>query len=302
MNPMRNIYGNVLAFMPLGFLLPLLFDKYNKVSKVLIFALSSSVGIEVVQLFIGGNVCDIDDVIYNTSGAVLGLLCFKLLVKISKNTKLVNMLDKVKDCSTENIFRKSMKVILPISVLVGVVYVHGVYDQTASDKLSDKELAQAVFKDDILEMIETQYIGEDKLYLVKDNESVTVRRMERYSDSRYVNSHQSYRYMPVNSSGYIVDISYRYNNEFERECVDIIVYGKNTKADNIVISIGGKEYQKKLEPDKYFLASQLESIELDYDEIDKIYSGEKSDIIDIKFLDKDNNEVDDIKLLIENIY
>lgn len=74
-----NFLGNIIMFMPIGFFIALLWkikDKY-----VILIGASSSLFIEITQLFIGGRGTDIDDVILNTIGVILGLLIYKLLYK-----------------------------------------------------------------------------------------------------------------------------------------------------------------------------------------------------------------------------
>lgn len=86
----KNILGNMLLFLPYGFFIGM----YVKIDKpLLVVALSAvaSLAIEVTQLVIG-RVFDVDDIILNIIGAVVGLLIYKLLVKI--RDKIPNVLKK----------------------------------------------------------------------------------------------------------------------------------------------------------------------------------------------------------------
>lgn len=85
-----NIVANVLMFCPLGFCLPLLWRRWQRVYKVLPVAVLFPVCIEAVQLFIGRSV-DIDDVILNTLGIVLGYLAWALLCKLLPKAKWETM-------------------------------------------------------------------------------------------------------------------------------------------------------------------------------------------------------------------
>ena len=67
-----NVLGNIAAFLPLGFLMPLLRDSPTKASRVALCSMSLSLAIEGLQLFSGFRVADVDDVILNTLGGVLG--------------------------------------------------------------------------------------------------------------------------------------------------------------------------------------------------------------------------------------
>ena len=77
---LKNIFGNIILFLPLGFFLA----KYTKIEKpwvVLILVTLVSISIEVTQGIIG-RVFDIDDIILNVIGGVLGFLLYKLFSKL----------------------------------------------------------------------------------------------------------------------------------------------------------------------------------------------------------------------------
>ena len=87
-----NILGNIFAFTPLGFLLPILFDKCNNVRKILIIGLTVSLSIEVVQVVFSLGSGDIDDIILNVFGTILG---FWIYIKFNKRLK--NLLRRICD-------------------------------------------------------------------------------------------------------------------------------------------------------------------------------------------------------------
>ena len=70
---MLNVLGNIAIFIPIGFFLPLVDEKYKKIWIYILIAAIASLLIEICQLFIGRSF-DIDDVILNTFGAYLGCL------------------------------------------------------------------------------------------------------------------------------------------------------------------------------------------------------------------------------------
>ena len=84
----ENVFGNFLLFVPFGFLLPLLWNKYNNWLRVLGLAFMLSISIEMIQLanriFELYRSVDIDDIILNTSGALAGYYFF---IKIKSNSK-----------------------------------------------------------------------------------------------------------------------------------------------------------------------------------------------------------------------
>lgn len=72
-----NIFANTLLFLPLGLLTPLIWEKYDSFYKILTLGLISTCLIEFIQIFIGRST-DIDDVILNTIGVIIGYTIFKL--------------------------------------------------------------------------------------------------------------------------------------------------------------------------------------------------------------------------------
>lgn len=79
-----NIVGNVVAFMPLGFLLPLIADKRLKFFSVTLISFGLSLGIELTQLITRVGCCDVDDLILNTIGGMMGYGCYVIFRKIRK--------------------------------------------------------------------------------------------------------------------------------------------------------------------------------------------------------------------------
>ena len=76
----KNVIGNMVMFMPYGFFTGY-FLKINKVSVVLLLSMLVSTSIEVIQGYIG-RVFDIDDIILNVIGSIIGFLIYKLFNKI----------------------------------------------------------------------------------------------------------------------------------------------------------------------------------------------------------------------------
>ncbi len=79
-----NLAGNIAAFVPLGFLLPLSFKKMRSFLKVLLAALLVTVIIETGQYLLIVGSADIDDVFLNLLGAMAGYFFYKVLIFIWK--------------------------------------------------------------------------------------------------------------------------------------------------------------------------------------------------------------------------
>ena len=80
-----NLMGNVLCFMPLGFVLPVLSYKNRSIFKVTFMCMLCSVTVELIQLISKLGSCDVDDVILNTSGGILGYICFAICMFIFRH-------------------------------------------------------------------------------------------------------------------------------------------------------------------------------------------------------------------------
>ena len=297
-NSLRNLIGNILVFMPLGFFIPLLFDKFNNLKKVLKVGCLSSLAIELSQLFVGGNVCDIDDVIYNTLGALAGFICYKTFETIIKKVNLKNKLDKIRDFETNNILKKTIKGISIVIIVSLVSYVYAFYNQTMSAQLSDEEMAKKAFDCSDENIIDIKEFNGLKFYLIKDEVGLEIRQINKYILDRYIDSHIGYSFIENEKYGYRQEFIYKGENT---NVMSPIVYGKNTNASKVIMTVRDKTIEQNLKKDDYFMVIYPEFISFNEDEIRKIYSSEVSSVIDIKFVDDKNKEVNTISNLDEMI-
>ena len=72
----KNSILNILLFVPLGMMLPLLWHTYQKIRKTLLFGFAASLTIELLQL-LTFRATDVNDLITNTLGTALGFICIK---------------------------------------------------------------------------------------------------------------------------------------------------------------------------------------------------------------------------------
>ena len=79
-----NLLGNIIMFIPLGFLLPCLFGSTRKFSKHILICTSVIFIIEFIQLFSLLGSCDIDDLILNICGTSSGFAVFILIKHLTK--------------------------------------------------------------------------------------------------------------------------------------------------------------------------------------------------------------------------
>lgn len=74
-----NLAGNVLLFVPMGFFLPLLFVRLNDARRSLAVVAVMSLAVEILQLFTATGEFDMDDILLNAAGGLLGYLLYRQL-------------------------------------------------------------------------------------------------------------------------------------------------------------------------------------------------------------------------------
>lgn len=79
-----NIVGNTTMFIPLGIVWPSVFKKLDTPTKVLLAGFGVSLTIEIAQLFFVDRVTDIDDLILNFLGYLIGYLIYRLARRLTK--------------------------------------------------------------------------------------------------------------------------------------------------------------------------------------------------------------------------
>lgn len=83
-----NLAGNVGLFVPLGIFLPIIFAKMRKFALFMLSALTIIFAVELCQYISLLGVCDVDDLLLNTAGAVFGWLIWKMtLIFTNKNAE-----------------------------------------------------------------------------------------------------------------------------------------------------------------------------------------------------------------------
>lgn len=82
-----NLIGNTAMFLPLGIVWPIVYSKLDTHWKVISAGAGFSLIIELLQLPFFDRVSDIDDLILNTSGFLLGYLIILLVRRLSRHKK-----------------------------------------------------------------------------------------------------------------------------------------------------------------------------------------------------------------------
>jgi glycopeptide antibiotics resistance protein len=75
-----NIAGNIAGFIPLGILFPLLFVGLRRLWRTAFMVFLVSLGFEITQLVTGIGIFDIDDLILNVTGGIIGYLLVRFFI------------------------------------------------------------------------------------------------------------------------------------------------------------------------------------------------------------------------------
>ena len=79
---MRNLFGNLALLLPLGLLGPIAFPALDRWWRIALVALLYSVAIELIQRLVPARSADVDDVIVNVAGALLGWVIYRTARRI----------------------------------------------------------------------------------------------------------------------------------------------------------------------------------------------------------------------------
>jgi glycopeptide antibiotics resistance protein len=79
-----NLLGNIVAFIPFGMILPVLHQRFRAFGFMMLLTLEFSLGVEVIQLAFKVGSFDVDDLLLNTIGGVLGYIIFMLMDRIRR--------------------------------------------------------------------------------------------------------------------------------------------------------------------------------------------------------------------------
>ena len=188
---LQLIIFNILMFAPLGFLLPLLWKKAERLGVTLAVSLCLTVLIEVIQLLTGTGIFELDDLFHNTIGSLFGYFCIMaILTPIKEKTIRFAPLAKV------------LMIPCVVTFILGAVFwvynrqPYGNMDilpavkqnmsvvQIATElKLSDKDTSVSIYKNEY---------AEDKDYIhgvqsgLSELENVTFSGVTRREDENYV--------------------------------------------------------------------------------------------------------------------
>jgi glycopeptide antibiotics resistance protein len=86
----KQVIGNFIMLMPLGFYLPLLYSRISSFFSVAVVSFLVSTAIETLQLITSYRSADVDDILLNTLGACFGYLLFRQMTEGLKKRMTAN--------------------------------------------------------------------------------------------------------------------------------------------------------------------------------------------------------------------
>ena len=79
---LKNLLGNIIPFIPFGFLLPITYKKFSSAISIFVIGLASILVIESFQFFTKLGSFDVDDIILNMIGIVCGYVIFLVINRL----------------------------------------------------------------------------------------------------------------------------------------------------------------------------------------------------------------------------
>lgn len=295
-NAIYNIMGNILLFVPLGFFIPLLFKNKNKIVNIVLYGFCASLAIEIIQLSTAINVTDIDDIIFNTLGAVLGFFTFNIFYYIIKETKLRELIRKVTSKFDGNLVALSIK---PLGTMLGAILIFiiiTIYNSTQPANTSNEDIAKAVFKYSSNTNFEAvKDVSKYKLFLKDEGDYVNLITLERVLNNRWFDNRTSIGQYGKNNGDYSIGTIYDSIIE-DNISMSIVVFGENKDASKVEINFNGKKYIEEIKPSEYFIVTFPSFEVIENSDMYNLYNGQESKILKIRFLDSNGNEYNEMKL------
>jgi len=84
----ENVVGNIIGFVPLGFILPLLSTRFKEYKMIMLSSFLLSLSIELAQFVLKIGSFDVDDLILNTFGGIVGYFIYYLFIYYRKLLKI----------------------------------------------------------------------------------------------------------------------------------------------------------------------------------------------------------------------
>lgn len=254
-----NLFGNIIALMPMALFLPLLFKKQQKIKSFLITIILIVLGIEFTQFITLSGSCDIDDLILNVFGALIMYII--LNVKSVKNIiRNIFLLEKNK------VSKKSIiKIILSVIIIISGVIILVLYRK----KLYNRNYEEAM-----------KYINYE-VKIIDDNKDCDNNKEKFYEDEYYI-----YYFKCIKS-----DKVYAVINNEEKYLVKDLLNNNQTKYEINIdrLKNAGLEYERKSKYEELKIKGKgnvYSSVEIENDNILQLEHGIIDSVLDETYPEK----------------
>lgn len=163
---LENILGNIAIFIPFGLLLPIV--QKDKSKKIILYGLITSALIEIIQYVFALGSSDIDDLMLNTLGTVIGYLLYKIIHKKARADTLT-----------------TISIIVLVTVLGGFALGILFINHTELFMLSSKEIV-VENKNLVQDFIDTQPTVSGKFVKVNGNVLTLEKSIHSSTDTRTI--------------------------------------------------------------------------------------------------------------------
>lgn len=163
---LENILGNIAIFIPFGLLLPIV--QKDKSKKIILYGLITSALIEIIQYVFALGSSDIDDLMLNTLGTVIGYLLYKIIHKKARADTLT-----------------AISIIVLVTVLGGFALGILFINHTELFMLSSKEIV-VENKNLVQDFIDTQPTVSGKFVKVNGNVLTLEKSIHSSTDTRTI--------------------------------------------------------------------------------------------------------------------
>lgn len=163
---LENILGNIAIFIPFGLLLPIV--QKDKSKKIILYGLITSALIEIIQYVFAFGSSDIDDLMLNTLGTVIGYLLYKIIHKKARADTLT-----------------AISIIVLVTVLGGFALGILFINHTELFMLSSKEIV-VENKNLVQDFIDTQPTVSGKFVKVNGNVLTLEKSIHSSTDTRTI--------------------------------------------------------------------------------------------------------------------
>ena len=274
----HNIVGNLIMLAPLGMFVGALYKKCNSVLKIAGITFMCSAIIEINQHFTG-RFADIDDIILNTTGGVLGYLIYKLLIPYVKKIRFFRELfdNAVNDKSA---IKGILIVALPLFLVIGIDSTVTTYIDYKENAVDISTVPQSIEDDGRRIIGEFEDVG-SKIFISKDSKGKYFEEdyykngdyFRKNGDAEVINR-ESALYLYKENDDFItyniIGITNVTENDIEYEFInELALYVKAPNGSNITLEYGGKEVSFEVTEEVEFKRIDISEFKIEYNFEDK---------------------------------